>query len=151
MLDLIKKILGNTSGPKKENNGVQDLNTALCILLLEAAHVDGECTDEEKEHVIVTLTTKCGVPRDEIDEFIASGDQKRKKSADLFQFTRYMNKNFSKEEKIEVMEAVWRVIHIDGYLEAHEDHFAHKLANLLRLNHRELIDAKIKARQQLTV
>ncbi len=151
MLDLIKKILGNTSGPKKENNGVQDFNTALCILLLEAAHVDGECTDEEKEHVIVTLTTKCGVPRDEIDEFIASGDQKRKKSADLFQFTRYMNKNFSKEEKIEVMEAVWRVIHIDGYLEAHEDHFAHKLANLLRLTHRELIDAKIKARQQLTV
>lgn len=151
MLDLIKKILGDTSGRKtKGNNEVQDFNTVLCVLLLEAAHVDGECSDEEKEHVILTLTTKCGVPREEIDEFIARGDQERKNSVDLFQFTRYMNNNFSKEEKIEVLEAVWRVIHIDGHLEAHEDHFAHKLANLLRLTHRELIDAKIKAREQLT-
>jgi uncharacterized tellurite resistance protein B-like protein len=47
------------------------------------------------------------------------------------------------------MESVWRVIHIDGRLEGHEDHFAHKLANLLRLTHKELIDAKISAREQL--
>ena len=53
-------------------------------------------------------------------------------------------------EKMEVMEAVWRIIHIDGQLEKHEDHFAHKLSNLLRLTHKELIDAKIKARQQLS-
>jgi len=151
MLDLIKKIMGDTSGQKtKENNEVQDLNTALCVLLLEAAHVDGECSNEEKEHVILTLTKKCGVPREEIDELIDRSDRKRKNSVDLFQFTRYMNNNFSKEEKNEVMEAVWRVIHIDGHLEAHEDHFAHKLANLLRLTHRELIEAKIKAREQLT-
>jgi uncharacterized tellurite resistance protein B-like protein len=151
MLDLIKKILGDTSGEKtKEDNDVQSFNMALCVLLLEAAHVDGECSDEEKEHVILTLTTKYGVPREEIDEFIACGDQKRKDSIDLFQFTRYMNTNFTRDEKIEVMEAVWRIIHIDGHLEAHEDHFAHKLANLLRLTHKQLIDAKIKARQQLT-
>jgi uncharacterized tellurite resistance protein B-like protein len=47
------------------------------------------------------------------------------------------------------MESVWRIIHIDGRLEGHEDQFAHKLANLLRLTHGELIDAKIQARKQL--
>jgi uncharacterized tellurite resistance protein B-like protein len=151
MLDQIKKVLGAGSGEKKEeSDDVQDVNIALCVLLLEAAHVDGECSDEEKEHVILTLTTKYGVPREEIDEFLASGDRKRKDSVDLFQFTRYMNNNFTRQEKIEVMEAVWRIIHIDGRLEGHEDHFAHKLANLLRLTHKDLIDAKIKARQQLT-
>ncbi len=152
MFDLVKKILGDTSAQKAENdsNKVEDANVALCVLLLEAAHVDGECSDEEKEHVILTLTTQCGISREEIDVFIASGDKKRKDSVDIFRFTRYMNDNFTKEEKIEVMEAVWRIIHIDGRLEAHEDHFAHKLANLLRLTHKELIDAKVKARQQLT-
>lgn len=150
MLDLIKKILGDASGRKtKQNEEVKDVNMALCVLLLEAAHVDGECSREEKEHVILTLSTKYGVTREEINELLASGDRKRKDSVDLFQFTRYMNTNLTKEEKIEAMEAVWRIIHIDGQLEAHEDHFAHKLANLLRLTHKELIDAKIKARQQL--
>jgi len=152
MLGLIKKILGDVSGQKtKENNEMQDVNMILCVLLLEAAHADGECSHEEKEHVILTLTTKYGILREEIDEFIVRGDQERKNSVDLFQFTRYINSNFTRQEKIEVMEAVWRVIHIDGQLEAHEDHFAHKLANLLRLTHKELIDAKIKARQQLIV
>jgi uncharacterized tellurite resistance protein B-like protein len=151
MLGLIKKILGDTSEQKEESSGnkVQEANIALCVLLLEAAHVDGECSDEEKEHVILTLTSKCDIPREEIDDFLALGDKTRKDTIDLFRFTRYMNNNFTKEEKIEVMEAVWRIIHIDGLLEAHEDHFAHKLANLLRLTHKELIDAKIKAREQL--
>jgi uncharacterized tellurite resistance protein B-like protein len=150
MLDLIKKILGDASGPKtKKKDDVQDVNMALCVLLLEAAHVDGECSSEEKKHVILTLSTKYGVPSEEINELLVSGDRERKNSVDLFQFTRYMNDNLTKQEKIEAMEAVWRIIHIDGHLEAHEDHFAHKLANLLRLTHKELIDAKIKARQQL--
>ncbi len=47
------------------------------------------------------------------------------------------------------MESVWRVIHIEGRLAGHEENFAHKLANLLRLTHKELIDAKISAREQL--
>jgi uncharacterized tellurite resistance protein B-like protein len=48
------------------------------------------------------------------------------------------------------MESVWGIILIDDHLEAHEDHFAHKLANLLRLSHSELIDAKLRARKQLS-
>ena len=126
-----------------------DAHIALCVLLIEAAHVDGECSDEEMSHVIETLTDKCGVLKEDIDELIEKAYQKRKDAIDLFAFTRYLNQNYSKEEKLKVMESVWRVIHIDGRLEGHEDHFAHKLANLLRLTHKELIDAKISAREQL--
>ncbi|MBT8360407.1 MAG: TerB family tellurite resistance protein [Desulfobacterales bacterium] len=151
MIDLIKRVLTNKK-KQKELSGEKEPDThiALCVLLLEAAHVDGECSNEEKEHVIETLTTHYGIPRKEIDELLASSYKERDDSVDLFRFTRYLNNNYTKEEKLSVMEAVWRVIHIDGHLESHEDHFAHKLANLLRLTHRELIDSKIKARQQLT-
>jgi uncharacterized tellurite resistance protein B-like protein len=126
-----------------------DAHIALCVLLIEAAHVDGECSDEELAHVIDTLTDKCGVSKEDITELIEKAYQQRKDAIDLFTFTRYLNQNYSKEEKLKVMESVWRVIHIDGRLEGHEDHFAHKLANLLRLTQKELIDAKISAREQL--
>ncbi|MBT8328887.1 MAG: TerB family tellurite resistance protein [Desulfofustis sp.] len=126
-----------------------DTHIALCVLLIEAAHIDGECSDDEMAHVIDTLTNKCGILKEDIDELIEKAYQKRKDAIDLFAFTRYLNQNYSKEEKLKVMESVWRVIHIDGRLEGHEDQFAHKLANLLRLTHKELIDAKISAREQL--
>ena len=150
MFDLIKKILGNNSEQKGTNsNEAQDTHVALCVLLLEAAHVDGECSDEEMEHIVSTLTKECGIPRQDIEELIASSHHERNDAVDLFRFTRYMNNNFSKDKKITVMESVWRIIHLDSQLKAHEDHFAHKLANLLRLTHKDLIDAKLTARKQL--
>jgi len=149
MIGLIKKILGDDNQQEETVEPTEDAHIALCVLMLEAAHVDGECSNEEMDHVIDTLTSKCGVPREEIDELIDQAYKKREDSIDLFGFTRYLNQNYSKEEKIAVMESVWRVIHIDGRLEGHEDHFAHKLANLLRLTHKDLIDAKIRAREQL--
>lgn len=151
MINLIKKVLGKNADKKDSNEPTeQDMHIALCVLMLEAAHADGECSADEMGHVVSTLTAKCGVARDDIDELIDLAYKKRENSVDLFSFTRYLNQNYSTEEKVAVMEAVWRVIHIDGQLEGHEDHFAHKLANLLRLTHKELIDAKIRARQQLS-
>jgi uncharacterized tellurite resistance protein B-like protein len=150
MLDLIKKIMGNKGGDKKISGASeQDAQVALCVLLLEAAHSDGECSADEMDHVIATLTDRFGVAKQDIEPLIEAGYKERDDAIDLFRFTRYMNSNYSKEEKIAAMESVWRVIHTDGRLEAHEDHFAHKLANLLRLTHKEMINAKIAARKQL--
>ncbi len=150
MFAIVKKIIGDKEG-KNEGVSKEKLNadTALCVLLLETAHADGECSTEEKEQLISTLTKKFNISREEIDELVAGSYKQREDSVDIFRFTRYMNNNFTKEEKFEVMESVWRIILIDGRLEAHEDHLAHKLANLLRLTHKELIDCKIKARKQL--
>lgn len=149
MIGLIKKILNNDTTQVATGTTEDEAHIALCVLMIEAAHIDGECSDEEMAHVIETLVEKCGVPKQEIDELIELAYKRRKDTIDLFTFTRYLNQHYSKEEKLEVMESVWRVIHIDGRLEGHEDHFAHKLANLLRLTHKELIDAKIRAREQL--
>ena len=150
MFGIIKKIVGEKTvenQAKAEDN--LNADTALCVLLLETAHADGECSAEEKEQLIETLTSRFNIARHDIDELITGSYQQRDDSVDIFKFTRYMNNNFSKEEKFEVMESIWRIILVDGHLEAHEDHLAHKLANLLRLTHKELIDCKIKARQQL--
>jgi uncharacterized tellurite resistance protein B-like protein len=149
MIDFIKKMLGEEPKKERQDDDIKDAHLVLCVLMLEAAHVDGECSDEEMEHVVKTLTDTYGLAKEEIEGLIEQAYAKRKNSIDLFSFTRYLNQNYSKEEKLSVMESVWRVIHIDGRLEGHEDHFAHKLANLLRLTHKDLIDAKIKARTQL--
>ena len=149
MLTLIKKIIEDKKGEKSDAISQEEAQTALCVLLLEAAHSDGECSTDEMEHVIDTLVNRFGVLRSDVNSLITSGYRERDESVDLFRFTRYLNNNYTKEEKLTVMESVWRVIHTDGRLEAHEDHFAHKLANLLRLTHKELINTKISAREQL--
>ncbi len=149
MFDLIKKIIGKS----KEQTTDQDILTAhlaLTVLLLDAAYADGECSEEEKEHLVTTLVTNFGIPRKEIDTLLADRDKERKEHVSLFRYTRFINENFSEKQKIDIMESVWSIILLDDHLEAHEDHFAHKLANLLNLSHGDLIDAKLRARAQLS-
>jgi len=151
MFDLIKKIIGSDNGKAKTTD--QDILTAhlaLTVLLLEAAYADGECSGEEREHLVATLVTNFGISRQEIDTLLADSDKKHREYVDLFRYTQFMNDAFSKKQKIDVMESVWRIILLDDHLESHEDHFAHKLATLLRLSHDELINAKLLARKQLS-
>ncbi len=151
MFDLIKKIIGSSNGKETvTDEDTLNAHLALTVLLLEAACADGECSGEEREHLIATLETNFGISRQEIDTLLSDSDEEQKEYIDLFRYTHFINENFSKKQKTEVMESVWRIILLDDHLEAHEDHFAHKLANLLRLSHSELIDAKLRARKQLT-
>jgi uncharacterized tellurite resistance protein B-like protein len=38
-------------------------------------------------------------------------------------------------------------VYADGKLDKHEDYLVHKLANLLRLTHKQLIEAKLKVKK----
>jgi len=67
-------------------------------------------------------------------------------SIDLWKFARIINKEYSVEEKVQTIEAVWRVIYADGRLDGHEDHLVHRLADLLRLSHSQLIEAKLRVK-----
>jgi uncharacterized tellurite resistance protein B-like protein len=67
---------------------------------------------------------------------------------DLWEFTDLINENYSREERKEILEAAWRVIYADDKLDMYEDHFIHKLAKLLRFEHRDLIAAKLKVKEE---
>ena len=67
-------------------------------------------------------------------------------SVDLWQFTNLINKNYTSKEKIRIIETIWRIAYTDGLLDKHEDYLARKLVSLLRLTHKQLIDAKLKVK-----
>lgn len=123
---------------------------ALTVLMLEAAHADGECSEAEKAHLGVTLEENFGIPQKETRALIQDRDKASGNYVDLFAYTRFINENFSESQKISIVESVWQIILVDNHLEAHEDHFVHKLAGLLRLNHGDLIAAKRRARKKLS-
>ena len=150
MFNFIRQTLLNDRGSidntpdKKERTRV-----AASVILLEAAYADHECTDDELEHVVDSLSSDFDLSRKHVEELLELADRERTQAVDLFEFTNHINNEFSREEKIVVLETVWRIIYVDGQLEKHEDHFVRKLTHLLRLSHKEMIDAKLKAREQV--
>ena len=150
MFKFIRQTLLNSkgqidTGPERE----EKTRIAASVILLEAAYADHECTDDELDHVIETLSSDFDLSRKHVEDLLELAHRKRGQAVDLFEFTNHINNEFSHEEKKAVLEAAWRIIYIDGQLEKHEDHFVRKLTHLLRLSHKEMIEAKLKAREQI--
>ena len=147
MIDLVKKFFGKCQGNAADEPGVDkshDVRIATCALFLEMARIDGEFSDTERDHIIQTLKKDYELADDYIEELLEASKEELKGSIDLWRFTNLINQNYTLEEKIQVIEMTWRLAYADGNLDKHEDYLAHKLANLLRLNHKQLIEAKLR-------
>ena len=147
MMDLIRNFFGKTSGadsPEPVQDVNHDLAVACLALFLEMAHIDGEFSEAERESIISLMERRYDLSKEIIQELMDSAKKQLDQSIDLWQFTNLINHNYSLEEKLAIIEMFWRVAYADGKLESHEDYLLHKLANLLRLSHRQLIDAKMK-------
>ena len=127
-----------------------DIRVASCALLLEIATIDGEFSEEEKKLIINIVKDEYGLDEKDALALIEDANKEIEQSIDLWQFTNQINKNYSLEEKIRIIEMIWMVIYADGSLEKHEDYLVHNLADLLRLDHKHLIDAKLKIKASLT-
>jgi len=121
-----------------------DVRIATCALFLEMARIDEKFTAEEMDTVLSIMKEKYGLSREHADALIAEADKELEESVDLWQFARLINENYSMDEKIEIIETLWRMVYVDGKMDAYEHYLMGKLKNLLRLSQDQLIDAKLK-------
>ena len=147
MLDIVKRFFGTpstaeSSQAKDENQ--HDVRVAVCALLVEMAKIDETFTSDEMAKIISILKEKYGLSSDDADELISVAEKELDGSIDYWQFARLINNNYSTEEKIDIIEMLWRIVFVDEKMDKYENHLMHKLAELLRLSHQQLIEAKIK-------
>ena len=145
MLGRIREIfISNAAVEETEQSHEERVRIATCVLMLEAATADSEYSEEESAHMLQTLRTRYKLSKDDAEELMEVTRQRREESFDLWQFTNQININCAIDEKLEIVEEIWRVVYADGHLDGHEDYLMHKFRKLLNLTHKQLIDAKVK-------
>jgi len=137
----------------KDNSQIPDLpqvdpaerlRIATCVVLLEVAKSDDEFSSLEKATLSAILQKEFEISEAAVEALVAQARTQRSESIDLYEFTSHINAVYSREEKIRIVELAWKIIYADDQLNRYEDHFVHKLARLFRLQHEELMEAKIK-------
>ena len=94
------------------------------------------------------MQSEFDISENKIDEIIELSNEERKESLDLWQFTNLINENFSKEEKIKVIEYIWQVIYADEKVDQYEEYLIRKLSYLLNVDHKDMIEAKLRVKYQ---
>ncbi len=147
MLDIVKRFFSKTESETTKNvdqTTEHDVRVAACALFVEMARIDEEFTEAEMETILSIVQDRYGLSREHADALVAEADKELDKSVDLWQFARLINENYSPDEKLEIIEILWRMVFVDGKMDRYEHYLMNKLKNLLRLSHDQLIAAKLK-------
>lgn len=145
MLSKVKKFFDTHLAP---NASIPDqgqehaIRLAVAALLVEVADADYQQQPEERQVLLDTIRDRFDLGVDEAASLIDMAEAEHANATDYFQFTRLINDQYSAEQKIAVIEALWSVAFADQQLHHYEEHVIRRLSELLHVPHHEFISAK---------
>jgi uncharacterized tellurite resistance protein B-like protein len=152
MLDRLNTLFARPNDSRADNSlSVADIQIATAALLLELAGVDSEFSEPERSAIVDLLKSRFHLSDRDVAQILAASQKQLDQKIDLYYFTNLINDQFDISQKISVMEMMWQVIYADGRLDGYEDFLVHRYAKLLRLDHRQMIAAKLKIKAELGI
>ena len=140
--DFFENHIAATPTPSDERHSIQ---LATAALLVEVARIDRQSTAQERAAVQRAVREKFELAADEAAALIELAEAEMKQANDYFQFTSLVNRHFTQEQKLRIIELMWRVAYADAELSAHENHLMRKIGELLHITHGDYIAAKMRA------
>jgi len=148
MLRALTAIFGRESAAGAEATRERELELATAVLLVEVARADFAEAGLEIDAVKRLLEEHLGIGRAEVETLVADARREADAQATLQGFTRQLHEELGREEKLRILEMLWRVALSDSSLDKHEDHLIRKVAGLLYISHSDLIRVRNRVAEQ---
>jgi uncharacterized tellurite resistance protein B-like protein len=139
-----------TEGVTSQEATEHSLRLATAALLVEITRADLETKDEELNTVTAAVKKTFAISSEETAELVRMAEEEVAEAVSFHQFTHLINKGFSYEQKKHVVELLWRVVYADSEMEKHEEYLVRKIADLLYVSHGDFIEAKLRARDDMS-
>lgn len=136
MLQRLVSLL-NTPEPAEPAEREDAARIAIAALMVEAAHADDVYLDAERAMIDRVLMERFALDAQQAADLRAKGEIAQAEAVDLVRFTRIIKDAVPFEERIEVIEAMWRVIYADDDRDHEEAALIRRLAGLLYIQDRD--------------
>ena len=123
----------------------QARNLAVAALLVEVLRADYDVADDERRQVVASIRGILGLDDAQCEQLLVEAEQRVDRAHDLHQFTAEINRELAHEEKLRLVEQLWRVASADTVVHKYEEHIIRRICGLLHVSHREFIAAKLRA------
>ena len=124
-----------------------EIELTASVLAYEIARSDSEITNEEEILLleeIKKISKKIGKNEQDILNLIQiySSD-----SISFYEFIEDINKNFSKDEKISLIEFLWNIAYADSVLDVDEERLIRRISDLIRIKDIDVLKLKDRAKR----
>ena len=138
-------ILKNFFEEKDTDTNDFDSLELLCGLMIEAANSDGHIETEEVDKISSLLINVFKENADDVKIKLQQAINNRNNSKSLFYYTSKINKIYSDEKKLLLIETLWEIVLSDGSLHDYESSLIRRLAGLMYISDVNSGNAKKRA------
>ncbi|MBK1703421.1 TerB family tellurite resistance protein [Halochromatium glycolicum] len=149
MIDRIRRFFDeHVLAPRPDGSVDEDhaMRCAAAALILEMTHMEEDPSERGRgpgrDLAAQLVRERFELPADEAQTLLECAEAERREATDYFQFTRLINERFAPEQKIALIESLWRVAYADDRLTTMEEYLVRKVAELLYVPHAAFINAK---------
>ena len=117
---------------------------AIVALLISTAKYDGNFDDSEKIEIQKLIESYFSLSSQNTDDLFKAAEKIESEANDLHQFTRSLNEVLNEEEKLKIMELIWKIVMADGIIDNYEENLVRRLSGLLYLQDKDIGNMKNK-------
>ena len=147
MLQSLKNIFAYDINQNKEEND-KDIDI-LAGLMIEAANTDGAVSSDEVNKISLSLINVFKEDPKDVKLVLSRALDNKDNSHSLHFYTSKLNKSFSHEKKLLLIEVLWEVILSDNEIHDFESNLLRRLAGLLYISDIECGNAKKRANSKV--
>ena len=129
----------------KDTDSSNDL-IKIAALLIHAARIDENYSSEEKEIVKKTLI-EIGVKKENLENIVKKAENIESNSIQILDYTKEV-KNMSNDEKIKIIETLWRIIFSNNKADVYETNLMRRLEGLLYIDSNIMGNIKDKIKKE---
>jgi len=152
MISTIRKLLNKNAARDKSMDSLDKqelIRMAAAVLFVEVMHADHQVDKRERQIVMRALLESFSLSRKDAEELLQQAEERVKDVTSLHEFTSLLHTRLSNEEKVMLVEQIWRIILADDDVDKYEEHLVRRIAELLYVSHRDYIRAKLSAQAEL--
>lgn len=123
-------------------------NLASAALLIEVMKSDHELDQRETDEFMTLLEECLNIPAEELQTMRELAEEEANQATSLYEFTRLINDEYNYEQKVQLIENMWRIAFSDEELDKYEEHLIRKVSELIYVSHSDFIKVKLKARNK---
>ncbi len=150
MINSIKKIfekkLAKDSDSKQAGTVIRQMDLTCAALFIEVINSDHELDDREHQEFMTVLKQSYNVDEAGLVELAELAKTAAHEATSLYEFTRLINDHYDYDQKISLIENMWRMAFSDERLDKYEDHLIRKITELIYVSHSDFIKTKLKVR-----
>ena len=150
MLSSIKRFFESKISHSEDENSssIKKIDLACAALLIEVINSDNELDERELKEFIETLRESLSLSEEELSELVKLAESEANQATSLYEFTRLINDEYEYEEKVGLIENMWRIAFSDEQLDKYEEHLIRKISDLIYVSHSDFIKTKLNVRKE---